>query len=482
MFRMVTSTHRKTGRPKAVYTTRNGDKIVGLFKLADGRWRASGPEKFTFTERDEDLAVARFREWQAKQQGKTIAIPRAAASIHDVEALRKAVAAMERQAERVERGLSTVEQLAPPGAPTPDRTTGTAPIRMELHGDRMEFYDGLTQDAAFWPWLRRLILDKPAYTAERTGIEQIGYLRDIPKPTVSPTLAAVGELYQAQSKVQDHWKTKCKSYWAEFVKAVGVTTLRELTQESLVTYADKVLGAKQSPTYSRQRFGVIKSMLAFPPKRGKWAEDCRRALAFCAVMQPPRKARVDPRPISPADFRKLYDAADTQMRAMLLIGLNACMYAAEVADLKWPDVDLDKGTLCTERGKTGMVRIATLWPATIAALAKLPRNGIIFPTPATKQAHNANTITKAFRKARKLAGLPTVQFASLRDGAYTASVEAGIDLNVCRLLAGHSVGMADHYIRRNPRMAAAACEAIAKAYRIDDLAIVAAANKIAQPK
>jgi hypothetical protein len=52
----------------------------------------------------------------------------------------------------------------------------------------------------------------------------------------------------------------------------------------------------------------------------------------------------------------------------------------------------------------------------------------------------------------------------VRDSSYTAAVEAGIDLNVCKLLAGHSTGISDHYVKRRPQMVAAACDAIAKAY------------------
>ena len=63
----MTSTQRKTGRPLAIYKTRNGEQIVGLTRLGDGRWQCSGTG-YRFTERDEDLAVVRFRRWQAMQQ------------------------------------------------------------------------------------------------------------------------------------------------------------------------------------------------------------------------------------------------------------------------------------------------------------------------------------------------------------------------------------------------------------------------------
>src|SRR5687767_14907134 len=69
---MVKSTSNR-GRPKAQYKPKlGGDPIIGLMRLKDGRWRASGPEKFTFTEPDEKLAIAHFREWEARQVGSNL--------------------------------------------------------------------------------------------------------------------------------------------------------------------------------------------------------------------------------------------------------------------------------------------------------------------------------------------------------------------------------------------------------------------------
>jgi len=68
---MLKTPSKKTGRPIAVYKTASGTRVPGLMRLKDGRWRASGPEKYTFSEPNEDLAVARFRQWELKQQSLT---------------------------------------------------------------------------------------------------------------------------------------------------------------------------------------------------------------------------------------------------------------------------------------------------------------------------------------------------------------------------------------------------------------------------
>jgi hypothetical protein len=62
---MITNTS-KTGRLRAVYRMANGDQIVGLQHLKDGRSRASGPAKYTFRAADEFAAVAHFNQWKAQ--------------------------------------------------------------------------------------------------------------------------------------------------------------------------------------------------------------------------------------------------------------------------------------------------------------------------------------------------------------------------------------------------------------------------------
>jgi integrase len=182
------------------------------------------------------------------------------------------------------------------------------------------------------------------------------------------------------------------------------------------------------------------------------------------ALVPPKKSAMDPKPISREDFHNLLVAADDQMKAMLMLGLNTCCYGGEVAALNWSDLDLDKGTLVTARNKTNVVRVATLWARTVAALARLDRQtDALFLTEAGTQA-NYLSVYRLFKITRKAAGLETIQFSHIRDGAYTAAVEAGVDLNTCRLLAGHATGISDHYVRRGPRMVAAACEAIEQAY------------------
>jgi len=70
-----------------------------------------------------------------------------------------------------------------------------------------------------------------------------------------------------------------------------------------------------------------------------------------------------------------------------------------------------------------------------------------------------------YRKLRKAVGVAyEVKSEDCRDGAYTTAIESGAELMLAKLLAGHTSGIADHYIKRRPAMVAGIIEAIDKAY------------------
>ena len=119
--------------------------------------------------------------------------------------------------------------------------------------------------------MKEQLINRPKYCAEQTGIEQLAYLADIPKPTPSPSLKNVGDLYFEKSKLSADWRSKCKSFWKEFSDSVEVKTLREVNQEHLLDYHDLIIDASKSPAHARQRFGAIKAIVNYPTKRGKWS-------------------------------------------------------------------------------------------------------------------------------------------------------------------------------------------------------------------
>jgi integrase len=72
--------------------------------------------------------------------------------------------------------------------------------------------------------------------------------------------------------------------------------------------------------------------------------------------------------IEAADLWTLIDAADPQMRALILLGLNCGFGNADLAMLGFTHLDLDRGWVNLPRAKTGVPRRCPLWPETVTAI------------------------------------------------------------------------------------------------------------------
>jgi hypothetical protein len=138
------------------------------------------------------------------------------------------------------------------------------------------------------------------------------------------------------------------------------------------------------------------------------------------------------------------------------------MYLQEVIKLEWADIR--DGCLVTHRAKTGKcVRVGVLWKETLEALADVKRRGSMIFYNYAAAPLGIKGGEKRFRELRDAAKVE-VTSSQLRDGAYTAAVEADVTSNLCQLLVGHRSDIADHYVKRKPKMVAPACAAVHGAY------------------
>lgn len=189
-------------------------------------------------------------------------------------------------------------------------------------------------------------------------------------------------------------------------------------------------------------------------------------------MQPPKsRNQTNPNPISQSDLEAILKASEKHPRhyAAWLLMLNCALYPSEAVALNWGEIDLDKKTLVTDRGKTTVVRIAVLWDRTVDALEKIKPADASEATPVFMSRRGTRlsvaTLRENFRDTRKAAAVSAkVKGESLRDGAQTAAIEGGAAHETVKLLAGHSTGISDFYVRRKPSMVADACREIERYY------------------
>jgi len=165
-------------------------------------------------------------------------------------------------------------------------------------------------------------------------------------------------------------------------------------------------------------------------------------------------------------IQKLLQNSNTQMKAMIWLGLNCGFGCTDCAELMWDNLDLEKARVSFPRGKTGVRRNLPLWPETIQALKNVPKTGkLVFYTPKgnpwvriiestdkngrgryTKE----NAISKQFSKLLKKANVKTekgVGFYTLRRTAATLTARSGDPFAVQRLLGHADLKMATTYVQ-----------------------------------
>ena len=182
-----------------------------------------------------------------------------------------------------------------------------------------------------------------------------------------------------------------------------------------------------------------------------------------------------------AQLRPLIDAASLQLKAMILLGINAGFGNHDVATLPFAALDLERGWVTFPRPKTGIARRAKLWPETVAALREAvahrpaPKHqadaDIVLLQPSgrrwvrTTEKSRTDNVSVCFGELLKELGMPRegLNFYALRH-AFRTVADAARDPVAIDLIMGHA----------DPSMGGQYRE------RIDDSRLVAVAEHVRQ--
>ncbi len=162
-----------------------------------------------------------------------------------------------------------------------------------------------------------------------------------------------------------------------------------------------------------------------------------------------------------AEVWALLDAANTQLKAFVLLGLNAGYGTMDIARLRIDQIDFDNEWLGEARGKTGIARGCWLWPETLDALRlaikKKPRTRdpkltpLAFITrvgrPVAEDGSTSHPLTQAFNRLKEQAKIikPGVGHYALRHTFETVSSDAK-DQQATDYVMGHlDASMAGNY-------------------------------------
>jgi len=309
-------------------------------------------------------------------------------------------------------------------ATQPENDRGEA--RTMRHLNQMAYGD----TNRFLHWMRELILNSPAEAAKKLGIPEIANLTALPKPIPSLTFAAIIGNFNKFNSGTVKSKREALNTLDVFLKSTGAKTLDDINNENLKTYRAKI-EEKYSVQTAKAYFSRVKYIIAFGRKEGMDTEQIDRALSKLKILYTDRVDNTNNiNPISREDFQTLLKA-DGEWEAWLLCGLNLCLHLGEVTMLEWEDFDFAAGNYWTIRNKTKkhhIPRAATLWPETMAALAKLPRKSKYVFTSTHGTHYNPTSVGNEFRDFVDRVGITSIDakgnplnFEWLRDGSYTVA-------------------------------------------------------------
>lgn len=277
----------------------------------------------------------------------------------------------------------------------------------------------------------------------------------------SMPLQSVGELYFGKKKMATQTLRNARTYWSEFCTIVGVDKVSEITGQHIEIYHDDMQRAATSPSYLRNRFGVVGAAFRFALKRQKDVDNISQVLVYIKMFETPAQTKADPKPITPTHFHNLLKVADLKWQCILTLSLNCGFYPSDVIYLEKQDLSLDDNALMNYRHKNGIQRVAWLWDRTVTLLrqhlaSKQHNHPNVFVTQHGKPYKRADSITDTYRdKVRTLANLPNVEFGHLRDG--TAS-HSGDNVTLTKMIMGHSLsGEIDRYKIRDSKKVKSAC-------------------------
>lgn len=195
--------------------------------------------------------------------------------------------------------------------------------------------------------------------------------------------------YQMQrvgmGQIGGRWFEDCRRVIKQFARSVGTARpVRSLTPEDFQSYRRQIAlrGLR-----GRRGLGVYAILRTITVIRGmfKWA--CETGL----LEQPPRYGRAFAKP-SATDIRrsraarerengkklftaeqlhKLLEAAQPDLKAAILLGINGGFGNTDCAALPLAAIDFDHEVIEFERPKTAVRRVVPLWPETVAALHAL---------------------------------------------------------------------------------------------------------------
>jgi len=305
------------------------------------------------------------------------------------------------------------------------------------------------------------ITNRPKWLAHRTGIEELAYLDGLQKPEVL-SLDRVAKIYRSK-KISVDEMTSTMNAWKEFTSAAEVSSISQIGTDEIQKYADYIHSRKFAAKTFRNRLNKVITLLNYAKPRhkahAKKIEEIKLDLKH--IIQLPKSPAPDPRPLRPAHFKAILEAALPQFKAVLMLSLNCALHPKELSEVLEEELDLEYNSFITKRTKTNIARCAYLWRETMKAIKPYFDDRKFLFYQGNGNPHNRHSLAREWTRTAKRAKVKGYSFDSLRDSCRTAMAGHG---EKAAFVMGHTFAMSDKYTYRDSDATKIALEVVRQKY------------------
>ena len=192
----------------------------------------------------------------------------------------------------------------------------------------------------------------------------------------------------------------------------------------------------------------------------------------CADYNPVKEVRflkeeMRERILTPDEIQRLFDAADDELRPVIVTALHTGMRLGEIVSLRWSQVNFEAGFIQIEHSKNGKIRkvpMNSLLKKTLKNVKKEVQEFVFM-----RNGKHVNSIRKPWEHALKQAGIEGCRFHDLRHNFATYALLHGADLISLRDILGHfDINMTTRYAHSSERLKQMAVEPLAEAFGGDE--------------
>ena len=269
------------------------------------------------------------------------------------------------------------------------------------------------------------------------------------------------------AKIQKRsWKTDLCYLNAHLIPFFGDSQLSVISQLAVEKYiSSRVSDGVQKSTINRE-LACLKKMLNKAIDWGYLDENPVRKVKLFS-----EKDNLKERVLLPEEETKLLDSCPECLGVIVLTAIHTGMRRAEVLNLKWEDVNLEKREIKVRKTKSGSIRTIPINETLYSMLSRLKKkkasSGHLFNNSRTGQPFK--DVKKAFKGACERAGVEGLRFHDLRHTFASRLVENGADLITVKDLLGHfSVRITERYTHSSKNTKRLAVESLAQSRRAEE--------------